>query len=104
MISREMIHRTKVLIVDDHPVVRQGLRAVLSSQEDFEIVGEADDGEKAVELFRNRRPDVVLMDVAMPVCSGDKATRRIVQLQPKCKILALSSYCDEHSVRQMLEA
>jgi len=70
----------------------------------LEVVGEAENGEVAVGLARNRRPDVVLMDVAMPVCSGVKATTRIVQLQPKCKVLALSVHTDEHSVKQMLQA
>src|SRR6266404_3256301 len=99
-----MTQTTKVLIADDHPVVRQGLRAVLSTQPDLEIVGEVEDGEKAVEFARNCKPDVVLMDVAMPVCSGEKATQRIMRFQPECKVLALSSYTDDQSVQQMLQA
>lgn len=95
---------TKVLIVDDHPVVRQGLGAVLRTQPDFEIVGEAQDGGKAVEIARKSKPDVVLMDVAMPVCDGASATRRIVRFLPECKVLALSCYTDEKSVQRMLRA
>jgi DNA-binding NarL/FixJ family response regulator len=104
MAKSAAIHRTKVLIADDHLVVRRGLTSLLSAREDLEVIGEAEDGEQAVQLARNRRPDVVLMDVVMPVCNGDVATRRILRLQPNCKILALSSYSDGQSVEQMLEA
>src|SRR6516162_606610 len=88
----------RVLIADDHPVVRQGLRALLSCEPDLEIVGEADNGSKAVQLAGGLAPDVVLMDVAMPHCSGIVATQRILQNNPQCKVVALSSYGDEESV------
>src|SRR5258708_1379432 len=82
--------RTRVLIVDDHPVLRRGLRAVLLSFAEFEIVGEASSGEEAVRLFAEVRPDIVLMDLVMPGMGGVATIRAILEIAPDAKILVLS--------------
>jgi DNA-binding NarL/FixJ family response regulator len=93
-----------VLLADDHIVVRQGLRALLSAEEDMEIVGEADNGRQAVQLAKKLMPDVAVMDVAMPVLNGLEATRQIAQALPSTKVLVLSSYSDDDYVQKLTEA
>jgi two-component system, NarL family, response regulator LiaR len=93
-LARESI---SVLIADDHPVVRQGLRSLLSTQEDIQLVGEAADGEEAVALARELVPDVVLMDLVMPGLDGVEATRRIREASPTTTVIVLTSFDqDEH--------
>ncbi len=94
----------RVLIVDDHGVFRNGLKAVINHQADMEVVGEAEDGEKAVALTRELQPDIILMDVKMPVMDGAEATRRILSEMPGMKILALSIYADEEFIAGMVRA
>jgi len=94
----------KVLIVDDHTIVRQGLRALLETQPDFTIVAEADTGEAAVELARDERPDVVLMDVLMPGIGGVEATRRINAVHPQAHVVILTSSSEEEHVVPALRA
>ena len=96
--------KTTVLLVDDHTVVRQGLRALLQSQPDFEVVGEAENGRDAISLAAQLQPQVVLMDVAMPSLNGHDATRRILRAAPQAKVLVLSGYSDDDCVSQMLAA
>ncbi len=98
------MQKIKVLLADDHVVVRQGLRALLASEEDIEIVGEADNGRQAVQLVRRTMPDVVVMDIAMPVLNGLEATRQITRAMPSTKVLILSSYSDDEYVQQLTEA
>jgi DNA-binding NarL/FixJ family response regulator len=93
-----------VLLVDDHTVVRQGLRALLKAEEDLEVVGEAENGRLAVMLARKTMPDVVLMDVAMPLLNGLEATRQILKSLPKTRVLVLTSYGDDDYVRQLMQA
>jgi DNA-binding NarL/FixJ family response regulator len=93
-----------VLLVDDHTVVRQGLRALLRSEEDIEILGEAENGRQAVMLAKKAPPDVVVMDVAMPVMNGLEATRQILKALPSSKVLVLTSYGDDECVEQMMQA
>ncbi len=93
-----------VLLVDDHTVVRQGLRALLSSEEDIEVVGEAENGRQAVVLARKTPPDVVVMDVAMPLLNGLEATKQILKLVPTAKVLVLTSYGDDECVQQLMQA
>jgi DNA-binding NarL/FixJ family response regulator len=92
------------LLVDDHTVVRQGLRALLGAEEDIEVVGEAENGRQAVSLARKRPVDVVVMDVAMPLLNGLEATRQIVRFSPATKILVLTSYGDDECVAQLMQA
>jgi DNA-binding NarL/FixJ family response regulator len=94
----------KVILADDHIVVRQGLRALLAAEDDIEIVGEADNGRHALELVKERVPDVVVMDIAMPVLNGLEATRQITQAVSKTKVLILSSYNDEDYAEQSIDS
>ncbi len=96
--------KTRVLIVDDHRVFRDGLKAVINHQTDLEVVGEAEDGEKAIALTRELLPDIILMDVKMPVMDGAEATSRILAEMPGMKILALSIYDDEGFMAGMMSA
>jgi DNA-binding NarL/FixJ family response regulator len=95
------IMKTRVLIIDDHEAFRSGLRAVINHQADMEVVGEAENGEKAVALSRELLPDVILMDVKMPVMDGGEATNRILAETPGMKVLALSIYDDEFMAGMM---
>src|SRR5256886_6394175 len=92
-----------VLLADDHAVVREGLRALLSATPDIEVVGEADSGRLAVQLAQKLQPDVVVMDVVMPQLNGIEATRQIVRDAPASKVLVLSSYSDDDKVAQLIE-
>lgn len=92
-----MTEAVTVLLVDDHRVVRQGVRAFLDAQPDIEVIGEASSGEEAVEVARERPPDVVLMDLIMPGMDGVEATRQVKQVSPRTQVIVLTSYHqDEH--------
>jgi DNA-binding NarL/FixJ family response regulator len=94
----------RVLVADDHPVVRAGLSAVIAEQSDLELVAEAENGARAVDLFRDHRPDVVLMDLRMPVMDGVEAIRTITTEFPDARILALTTYEGDADIRRALEA
>ena len=94
----------KVLLADDHTIVREGLRALLSKADDVEIVGEADDGRKAVELAESLKPDVVVMDLAMPNLNGVDAAERIRRALPKTKVVVLSMHATDAHVRPAIKA
>ena len=94
----------KVLLADDHTIVRQGLRLILSGNTDFEVVGEAANGREAVELAQKLKPDVVLMDVAMPEWNGIEATRKMVADNPRARVLVLSMHKEAIYVREILRA
>jgi NarL family two-component system response regulator LiaR len=94
----------KVLITDDHGVVRQGLRMFLSQDPDLEVVGEAGDGEEALRLARETGPDVVLMDLMMPVMDGIEATRTIKASMPDVEVVALTSVLEDASVADAIKA
>lgn len=96
--------RTTVLLVDDHAVVRQGFRMIISAEPDFEVIGEASNGREAVQEAELLQPDIVLMDVSMPELNGIEATRRIVTVAPRTRILALSMHRDSVYVREILRA
>jgi NarL family two-component system response regulator LiaR len=94
----------RVLLVDDHAVVRKGLCALLEREPGIEVIGEAENGEQAVELAGQLRPDVVLMDLEMPVIDGIEATRRISALDPEVKIVVLTSHAAEEEVFPALKS
>jgi NarL family two-component system response regulator LiaR len=94
----------RVLIVDDHAVVRQGLRTFLQTQDDVEIAGEAADGDEAVSQVRELVPDVVLMDLVMPKLDGIAAIREIRALSPSTKVLVLTSFADDDKVFAAVKA
>ncbi|HSU57195.1 MAG TPA: response regulator transcription factor [Candidatus Dormibacteraeota bacterium] len=98
------MRKISVLLVDDHTVVRQGLRALLAAEEDMEVVGEAENGRQAVMLAKKTVPDVVVMDVAMPLLNGLEATRQITKGLPSTKVLVLTSYGDDDCVSSLMEA
>ncbi|GLZ56042.1 response regulator transcription factor [Actinomycetospora sp. NBRC 106378] len=95
---------TGVLVVDDHAVVRQGLVALISTVDDLHVVGQASDGEAAVELVAALRPDVVLMDLSMPGTDGATATGRIRAAAPEVRVLVLTSFADQRHVLAALDA
>jgi DNA-binding NarL/FixJ family response regulator len=99
-----MQKKIRILLADDHAMVRQGFRMILAAQSDMEIVGEAGNGREAVELSEQLKPDVVVMDVAMPELNGIEATRRITASSPHTRVLALSMYKDSVYVREILRA
>ena len=94
----------KVLIADDHQIVRQGLRTLLEREPDLEVVAEAENGRSTVRLARESHPEVIIMDVAMPDLNGIEATRQIISEMPKVKVIALSMYADRRFVANMLKA
>jgi DNA-binding NarL/FixJ family response regulator len=94
----------KILLVDDHAIVRQGLHSLLEKEPDIEVVGEAEDGREALELVSKLMPDVVVMDITMPNLNGVDATRQIMHEFPKVKVIALSMHSDRTFVVSMLKA
>ena len=94
----------RVMLVDDHDVVRTGLRELLRIEPDLEVIGEASNGLEAVEALRDIRPDVVLMDLTMPVMNGLEATRIISKKYPDCLVLALTAHEDKEYFFEMLAA
>ena len=96
--------RIRVIVADDHPVVRAGLSAVLVQQGDLELVAEAENGARAIALYREHRPHVCLMDLRMPVIDGVEAIRTITAEFPAARILALTTYEGDADIRRALEA
>jgi DNA-binding NarL/FixJ family response regulator len=94
----------KVMLAEDHHIVREGLRGLLEKQSDMEVVGEARNGREAVRLCRQLRPDIVVMDISMPDLNGIDATRQILEEDEKVKVIALSMHSDKHFVDGMLRA
>jgi len=94
----------RILLADDHTVVRQGLRKVLEERQDWQVVAEAGDGREAVRLAEQHKPDVAVIDVAMPLLNGIETTRQIARRVPGVRILILSMHSDEAYVTQILKA
>jgi DNA-binding NarL/FixJ family response regulator len=96
--------KISILLVDDHMVLRQGMRALLETERELEVAGEAENGRQAVDLAAKLQPDVVVMDIAMPKLNGVEATRQILKEAPQAKVLILSSYGDDKFVQELTEA
>lgn len=96
--------KTRILLADDHAVVRTGFRMILSSQPDYEVVGEASTGHEAVSLVESLEPELVVMDISMPKLNGIEAIRRIAASHPRTRVLALSMHKDAVYVREALRA
>lgn len=92
----------RIMIVDDHRAVHKALAEMIDFVSDFDLVAQASNGQEAVELCREHYPDVVLMDVVMPIMDGVEATRQILEMNPKTRVIALSSFQDNDSVNAML--
>jgi DNA-binding NarL/FixJ family response regulator len=95
---------TRILLADDHQIVREGLRSLLQQHQDMEVIGEASDGRTAVAMSEQLEPDVVIMDVGMPDLNGIEATRQIVNREPGAKVVALSMHSDRRFMGEMLKA
>ncbi len=96
--------KTRILIADDHGIVRKGLRLQLEQHEEFEVVGEASDGREAVRMAEELDPDVIIMDIAMPNLNGIEATRQLVKRDPRIGIIMLSMHSDESYLTRTLTA
>lgn len=96
--------KLRIILADDHKLIREGLRMLVNSQADMEVVGEADNGRIAITLAHELQPDVVVMDVSMPELNGLKATEKLKELFPSIKILTLTRHMDEGYLKQLLEA
>jgi len=96
--------KIRILLVDDHTILRQGLRSILGHQEDFEVIAEAENGRQAVELVRQLRPDVVVMDIAMPLLNGILATEQIRRETRCTQVLILTQHENEEHIRRSLAA
>ncbi|KAA9008694.1 response regulator transcription factor [Paenibacillus spiritus] len=94
----------KVLLVDDHEMVRIGLAAVLGTEDGIEVVGEAGSGEEGIRLAQEYKPDVVLMDLVMEGMDGIETTRQLMKLYPECKVIVLTSYLDDEKMYPVIEA
>jgi DNA-binding NarL/FixJ family response regulator len=94
----------RVLIADDHKIMLAGLRSLLEKQTDIEVVGEADNGRKAVQMAQEKKPDVIVMDVSMPDLNGIEATKQIIESLPETRVIALSMHSDKRFVMGMLRA
>ncbi|KPL06096.1 hypothetical protein AMJ85_10685, partial [candidate division BRC1 bacterium SM23_51] len=94
----------RILLADDHNILREGLRGLLEKQPDVRVVGEANNGMATVQLARELSPDVIIMDITMPGLNGVEATRQIVAANPRVKIVALSVHCEQDYVVAMLKA
>jgi DNA-binding NarL/FixJ family response regulator len=95
---------TRILLADDHRILRQGLRTMLASERDFEVIAEAEDGRTAVEMAERLMPNVVVMDIGMPGLNGIEATRQIVERVPSVRVIALSAYADRRLIAEILKA
>ena len=96
------MHQIKILLAEDHGIVREGLRALMKLEPDFHVIGEAENGRQAVDLALQLHPDVVVMDVAMPILNGLEATRQILRAAPSIKILILSAHGDDAYVEKVM--
>jgi two-component system response regulator NreC len=96
--------KIRILLAEDHRIMLEGLRLLINTQADMEVIGQADNGQKAVVLTQKLQPDIVVMDISMPELNGLKATEKLLQLYPRIKILALTRHTDGGYLEQILRA
>ncbi|MBI5057833.1 MAG: response regulator transcription factor [Nitrospirae bacterium] len=96
--------KTRILLVDDHKILRDGIRSLLKEYQDMQVVGEAADGRTALQLVKELSPDIVIMDISMPDLNGIDATRKIIADHPGVKVMALSMHYDKHFVSEIFKA
>lgn len=96
--------RTRVLIADDHPLMRKGLTDILASAQDIQVVGAAEDGAAALALAHAVKPDIVLMDISMPGMDGIEATERLLEMRPDVRVVVLTSYSEQEKITEALAA
>ena len=89
---------SQVLLVDDHKIMRDGIKAILRHSDDFQVMAEAESGTEAVQICKLKRPDIILMDIGLPGLNGIETTTEILRFNPEAKVIILSMYDDEHSV------
>lgn len=94
----------KLLLADDHEIVRQGLKSILAALRDCEVVGEASDGRQAVQMTKDLNPDIVVLDIGMPLLNGLEATRQILKMRPQTKVLILTMHESDTVIREVLDA
>jgi DNA-binding NarL/FixJ family response regulator len=99
-----MSEKLRILIAEDHKTVREGIKLLVNSQPDMEVVGEAGDGETAIAMFEDLAPDMIVMDISMPTLNGLKATKRLKNKYPRAKILTLTRHTDDGYLRQLISA
>ena len=95
--------QTTILLAEDHTIVRKGIRTMLELDKTFQVIGEARDGHQAVSLARTHKPDVVLMDIAMPKLNGLEATRQLLKILPRTKVIILSAYNDDNYISKAID-
>ncbi len=93
----------KIVLADDHTIVRQGMAKLLDEQPDLQVVGEATNGQAVIDMAIELQPDIIVMDIAMPRLNGIEAAKRVRKALPKCKIIILSMYSHEHYIHQLME-
>jgi len=98
------VSAVRILVADDHEVVRQGVRTLLEAQPDWDVCGEAADGREAVEMTKRLKPDVIILDITMPNLNGLEATRQILKADPKARVLILTMHESDQVVREVLDA
>lgn len=95
--------QTRIVIIDDHQLFREGVKRILDFEKDFEVVAEGDDGNEAIGLVEEHQPDVVIMDINMPAVNGVEATKQLVEMNPDTKVIILSIHDDETYVTHALQ-
>lgn len=103
-VENDIMKKIRILIVDDHNLIINGIKSLLSPIQNFEIIGEANDGQQAIDLSLKIKPDVIIMDISMPVLSGIDATKIILEKLPETKVIALTQHEDSEYVIQILNA